>query len=113
MSARLFVPQVLQALSSLHQQNIVHNDVKPANIMWFADSYTWKLIDLGNWTPSGQPLSPPFMYTLGYAAPELIKSEVQKAPEVVLHTSADMWAFGVIAYEVMTGAGDSRPEGVE
>lgn len=100
---KVVLSQVLQALSSLHQQGIVHNDLKPANVMWFADSHSWKLIDVGNWTRSGQPLSAPFTYTLGYAAPELIKSEVEGAASAALHTSADMWAFGVIAYEVMTG----------
>lgn len=101
LSQKLALHQVLESLLELHQLHIIHGDLKPSNIMWFSSDHAWKLTDLGSWVKAREPS--PVSYTLMYAAPEVVAAHVQGKDSVVLETSADMWSFGIIAYEVTTG----------
>ena len=80
---------ITYALVHVHSLGIIHDDIKPENIMWDALRSKAVLIDFGaanvvcsggNWgfSPSGTP---------SYAAPEFL--EKQKGPP------SDVWAFGV------------------
>ena len=62
--------QLLAALSYLHENGIVHADVKPTNVLVAPDGTT-TLIDLGVATHPGEGVEG-FRGTLGYAAPELL-----------------------------------------
>eukprot|EP01063_Lacrimia_lanifica_P020513 TRINITY_DN2780_c1_g1_i1.p3 TRINITY_DN2780_c1_g1~~TRINITY_DN2780_c1_g1_i1.p3 ORF type:complete len:309 (+),score=63.31 TRINITY_DN2780_c1_g1_i1:549-1475(+) len=90
---------VLRALRYLHSQLFLHGDLKPANIMWFGES--WKLIDLDGLLTSSQLLDmrDAEFYTAIYAAPELAGAV---AKEALLRVSRglDVWATGVIALEM-------------
>lgn len=94
--------QILEGLNDLHKHYIIHRDLKPSNIMWFSADHSWKLTDLDNWGPAN--VASPVAYTLMYAPPEVVAADVHGEKEVVLETSADMWSFGIIAYELTTGA---------
>jgi hypothetical protein len=96
--------QVAEALAVAHAAQIVHRDVKPENVMVRPDGYT-KLLDFGlarlhetavaaaTGTASDAGL---IVGTVGYMAPEQARGETA-APE------ADVFAFGVMLYEVATG----------
>ncbi|GMH32331.1 hypothetical protein BSKO_00165 [Bryopsis sp. KO-2023] len=101
LSQKLALHQVLESLLELHQHHIIHGDLKPSNIMWFSHDHAWKLTDLGSWARAREPS--PVSYTLMYGAPEVVAAHVQGKENVILETSADMWSFGIIAYEVTTG----------
>jgi hypothetical protein len=60
---------ISKAVAALHANELVHGDLKPANIMWFTQSHSWKLIDFGSWAAVGHRA--PLHYTLRYAAPEV------------------------------------------
>jgi eukaryotic-like serine/threonine-protein kinase len=88
---------VADALDHAHRAHIVHRDVKPANIMVLPDGRP-KLMDFGVAhlassiaTAAGQIFGSP-----SYMAPE------QVAGHEVTHR-ADLFAFAVVAYEVITG----------
>ena len=89
--------QAARALGAAHACGIVHRDVKPANLMLTANGAV-KLLDFGlarlpdvTVTPSG--LTPG---TTAYMSPEQVRGEPADA-------RADLWALGVVLYEMLTG----------
>ena len=61
--------QVCKALCGLHQKDIVHGDLRSANVMWFSSSFSMKLVDFARWSDKGLPT--PLILNLSYAAPEV------------------------------------------
>src|SRR5262249_17129956 len=96
--------QVAEALAVAHAAQIVHRDIKPDNVMVRPDGYI-KLMDFGlaraqaaAESESTRAGTDPGMIigTVGYMAPEQARGETA-APE------ADVFAFGVMFYEMVTG----------
>lgn len=88
--------QILQSLSLLTKNYIIHCDLKPENILLSdANLMSVKLIDFGSSCYANQRV-----YTY-------IQSRFYRAPEVILgipYTSAiDIWSFGCILVELYTG----------
>ena len=76
--------QVCKALCGLHQRDIVHGDLRPANVMWFSSSFSMKLVDFARWSDKGLPT--PLAINLRYAAPE-----VRISPHLLLHMKMLSW----------------------
>lgn len=91
--------QVAGALAYAHQQGVLHNDVKPANILVDNDERA-RLIDFGISVRPLQTLAPSdaagLVGTLPYLAPELIQGSKPTA-------SADIYALGVTLFEALAG----------
>jgi tetratricopeptide (TPR) repeat protein len=86
--------QVLRALSYLHQRSVIHRDLKPSNVLFSGGIV--RVVDFGIALTQGVS-DGQFAGTLAYIAPELWRGS---PPSI----QSDLFAFGVIAYQLLTGA---------
>ena len=99
--------QIASALSTAHAAGIVHRDIKPENVMVRADGYV-KVLDFGlaKRTPTGQ-MDADMPTALMTAPGVLLGTVLYMAPEQVrglpVDARADVWAFGCVLYEMVTG----------
>lgn len=90
--------QTASALHHLHEQGLVHLDVKPQNVIVQQDGLV-KLIDFGLAQPAHTPqelIGGSTFGTVSYLAPEQASGE-----PVDVHT--DVYALGCVVYEMLTG----------
>eukprot|EP00741_Cyanophora_paradoxa_P016360 tig00020912_g15796.t1 len=94
---RNFVTQLASAISFLHENKLVHRDLKPQNILLThsSDSACLKICDFGfaryahaaDDIACGSPM---------YTAPEILKRQAYDS-------KADLWSIGTILYELLFG----------
>jgi eukaryotic-like serine/threonine-protein kinase len=111
--------QIAHALEAAHARGIIHRDLKPSNIALRPDG-TVKVLDFGlsralDPARTGQPIGDA---TISSISGRVLGTPAYVSPEVVAgadaDTRADIWAFGCVLYEMLTGrrafAGDDTPQ---
>jgi serine/threonine-protein kinase len=98
--------QSLKALGSLHRKKVVHRDIAPDNLMLSRDEEDEplvKLIDLGIAkvleAEGGLTATGMFIGKLRYSSPE----HFQTQEGVSVDARSDLYSFGVVLYELLTG----------
>ncbi|WP_416968742.1 serine/threonine-protein kinase [Streptomyces sp. 4F14] len=93
---------VLAGLAHMHAEGWVHGDLKPANVLLGTAGEVW-LADFGLATElDGTHAHMPPLGTLDHLPPEWW-SQRTGAQGAVVRPTADIWAFGVLAHQVLTG----------
>jgi serine/threonine protein kinase len=105
--------QIADALETAHEKGIVHRDLKPGNIILRPDG-TVKVLDFGlakvpDRSPSGeiaqhsQSLTVDPVSRVGVVVGTAAYMPPEQARGKLVDKRADIWAFGVILYEMLTG----------
>jgi tetratricopeptide (TPR) repeat protein len=92
--------QMTSALTFLHMRGICHRDLKPSNVL-LSPSGQALLLDF-NLSGDGQPSPGQLGGTLPYMAPEQLRV-MQDKSQSASGPPADVFALGVIAFELLTG----------
>ena len=107
--------QIAEALEAAHEQGIIHRDLKPANIKLRADG-TVKVLDFGlakalepmrsggiDAVTSPTITSPAMMTGVGVLLGTAAYMSPEQARGKPVDRRADIWAFGCVLYEMLTG----------
>jgi eukaryotic-like serine/threonine-protein kinase len=116
------IRQLIDGIEAAHEKNIVHRDLKPANIKITPDGVV-KILDFGLAKasapePEGNPENSPTLTMGATTAGTILGTAAYMAPEQARGKTADkrcdIWSFGVVLYELLTGkrafAGESVVE---
>src|SRR5262245_48898530 len=103
----LFI-DVCQAVQHAHQKGIIHRDLKPSNIMvtMHDDKAVVKVIDFGVAKAVGQQLTEKTLYTRFtqmIGTPQYMSPEQAGMSGLDVDTRTDIYALGVLLYELLTG----------
>ena len=95
--------KISQALEQIHQHQIIHKDINPANILWNPDSDQLRFIDFGlaSLQNNAQRVKPPpaaLEGTLDYISPE--QTGRMNRP---IDFRSDLYSLGITFYEVLMG----------
>lgn len=93
---RRIFSQLLEAVGAMHRQSIIHNDIKPENILITEADNDVKLIDFGFADGDAHILEKGLGGTRQYASPELLENRETDA-------RSDIYSLGILLDEVFPG----------
>jgi len=109
-----YARQIATAVETAHEAGVVHRDLKPANIVLAAgdtvkvlDFGLAKALDAGGGSSPRDPAHSPTVTSAGTLAGVILGTAAYMAPEQAKGRSvdrrADIWAFGAVLWEMLTG----------
>ena len=103
--------QIAEALEAAHEAGVIHRDLKPANIK-VKDDGTVKVLDFGlaralDTTAEGDPSQSPTLTAAATQMGVIMGTAAYMSPEQArgrpVDKRADIWAFGCVLFEMLTG----------
>ncbi|XP_041363396.1 serine/threonine-protein kinase SBK1-like [Gigantopelta aegis] len=99
--AKHVIKQIASALDFMHSKKLVHRDIKPENVLVFDTEFTKvKLMDFGMTRKDGNMIRKT-SGSIPYTPPEIC--EAVRNENIIVGTSGDVWAFGVLLFCMLTG----------
>ncbi|KAA6393177.1 MAG: putative AGC family protein kinase, partial [Streblomastix strix] len=99
------IGQIASSLEQLHANDIIHSDLKPENVL-LVEGFNVKLADFGlaRQLQVGKEYITAQGGTFLYQGPELlrIKQKDEVVPRLIQTSASDIWAFGVMIFELLT-----------
>lgn len=94
-----FIQKLTPILNHLEDQNIVHCDLKPTNIIVEGklDDFKLHLIDFGLAINTSNSEQRKILFPLGYAAPELLLNELE-----IVDSRSDLFSLGILIWRLFT-----------
>jgi len=100
---RAILHEVLECLKHIHAHDIVHGDITPRSIVFSSSTQSWKLFGVDTGLKKGDACDAcPACSTSFYIAPEVLHA-ADAGEAWIADPSMDMWSFGILAFEVLTG----------
>ncbi|XP_043383112.1 myosin light chain kinase 2, skeletal/cardiac muscle isoform X2 [Chelonia mydas] len=94
----VFVRQICDGITFMHQMHVLHLDLKPENILCVTSTgHMVKIIDFG----LARRYNPREKLKVNFGTPEFLSPEVVNYDQVSYST--DMWSLGVITYMLLSG----------
>jgi serine/threonine protein kinase len=97
--ALYYLKQIINAMKYLHTKNIMHQDIKPANIL--IKDGKLKLADFGIAKIAHRSFTK--LGTLPYMAPEILFQRPPNEPPILFDDKVDLYSVGVVYYEMLFG----------
>ena len=109
LTTKLLLKAMLIGLKFIHSHNIIHNDVKPNNIVVNSNKVP-VLVDFGISCFTQESITPactqPYGKVVGNCCNSMAGTSIYLPPEAirgVRYDSSDLWSLGATAYEIMSG----------
>ena len=103
--------QIAEAVEAAHEAGVIHRDLKPANVKVKEDG-TVKVLDFGlakalDPSPTGDPSQSPTLTAAANQMGVIMGTAAYMSPEQTAGQTADkrsdIWSFGVVLFEMLTG----------